>query len=385
MHTITGRQRHFGEADLHHCVFRSILDQMVDLAVVIDPFGTLLYLNPAARSTLGSAAPGTGLELLLDGVHPEDKAAIRVTVDDLLSLAGELPPRTVDYRRRDGSGGWRIFEAVLQRLRGDDADLVLAVIRDVTEQRAHEAQRSEGQAFEVAAQASGAVARDFGALLLSFGRHLDLLAGSSLVDAHGRMREMRETLDGAWALVEQLQSFGSPQDQQPAPLVDINDALEELAPHFERLVGASTEVIQLLGASNPRIGMSRADLEELLSALVLRARDAIRAGIPPRPRALGVKSRVTVVTRDAERAGGQNGHPAREVILEVTDTGTPTSSEERAQLESGSHLDGDSRLDRVHGLVQKAGGRLNVESDAAGTVVRVQFPVASTSLNEAPA
>jgi len=36
----------------------------------------------------------------------------------------------------------------------------------------------------------------------------------------------------------------------------------------------------------------------------------------------------------------------------------------------------------VHGLVQKAGGRVTVESDAAGTTIRVQFPVAPTSPSE---
>jgi hypothetical protein len=358
-----------------------MLDHMVDVILLVDPPGNVIYFNLAAGSLLGPLGPDTRLDVLFSAVHPDDLAQLRSVVDDMLN--GGLPPRTVEYRCRSGAENrWRVFDATLQRLLSDGVDAVEIVARDVTVQRAQELQRSEEQAFEVAAQASGAVARDFGTLLLSFSRHLDLVTSTTLADMPHEIRALRETLDGAWDLVAQVQSFRDPADLQPAHRVDINDTLEDLAPHLERLAGSGIEVIQLLGASATEIAMARSGLEELLAGLVLRAREAILSGLHARPRELAPAARIAIVTRDAGAASPRNGHPATpgDVVIEVSDTGTPPSAEAQAQIETGAAGDGDVRLERIHAIVRKAGGRIVVQSDPiAGTIVKVRCPLAIPS------
>jgi PAS domain S-box-containing protein len=353
---------------------------MVDVIVLVDPLGNVLYLNPAAEQLLGSPGPDRHLEMLFSVVHPDDLSQLRSVADDMLN--GGLPPRTVEYRCRGiARNGWRVFEAAVQRLLTDGVDAVAIVARDVTVQRAHELQRSEEQSFEVAAQASGAVARDVGALLLSFSRHLDLVTSTTLAEMPREIRALRETLDTAWNLIGQLQSFRDPADPQPTQRVDINDTLEDLAPHLERLAGPGIEIIQLLGASATEIAMPRAGLEELLSGLLLRAREAILAGLHSRPRELAPAARIAIVTRDAASARRRNGQPAApgDVVIEINDTGASPSAEEQAQLETGAGGgDADVRLERIHGIVRQAGGRIAVQSDPiAGTTVQVRCPQAA--------
>jgi hypothetical protein len=348
---------------------------MLDIVVLVDPVGMVVYLNPAGERLLGSLRLASSLDALFAAVHPEDVPSLRSAVDEVLT--GGLSPLTVEHRCRAALGGWRIYETQVQRLLSDGIDTVSIVCRDLTLRHAKETARREGHAFEVAAAASGAVARDFGALLLSLGRHLDVLTSVTAAELPQEMRELRETLDGAWLLVDQLQSFGAP--DAPPHRVEVNDTLEALSPHLQRLAGPSVEVIQLLGSTTTRIAMSRAGLEELLSALVLRAREAIRAGLAAHPRELASAGRAVIVTRDGDEMATHNGRPAAvDTIIEVTDTGIPLTAEERAQIESGAPGDGDARLARIHTLVENAGGRITADAGAdGGTTICVRCPVAA--------
>jgi signal transduction histidine kinase len=193
------------------------------------------------------------------------------------------------------------------------------------------------------------------------------------------MGELRETLDSGWQLVEQLQSFGA-SDPQPRS-IEVNDTLEDLSQHLQRLAGRSVEVVQLLGATTGRIAMSRADLEELLSTLVLRAREAIRAAAVARPGEPVGAGRVVLVTSDGTEGAGSNGQPAAvDTVIEITDTGIPMTTEELAQIASGVRAAGDSRLARIHALVLKSGGTITADAGAeVGTTIRVRCPVAAPS------
>jgi PAS domain S-box-containing protein len=373
MHTITRDNPLLRDRNSHLCLYRSILDHMRDVVILVDPVGMVVYLNPAGNRLLGSLRLASTLDALFAAVHPDDVAALRSAVDEAMS--GGLTPATVAHRCRAALGGWSYYETQVQRLLSEGVDTVLIVCRDVTVQRAQEDQRSEGHAFEVAAHASGAVARDFGALLLSLGRHLDVLAGTPPANLPAELRELRETLDSAWRFVDQLQSFGS--TEAHSPQVEVNDTLEELSPHLQRLAGPSIDVIQLLGATAGRIGMSRAELEELLSTLVLRARDAVRAALAAQPRELAGPGRVVIVTSDVDAGAARNRHQtAGDLMLELTDTGIPMTAEQRAEIESGATGDTDLRLARVRALAEKAGGRITVESAGElGTTIRLRWPV----------
>jgi len=384
MHTISRTDLILQATRLHRCVYRSILEQTVDMAILVDPFGSVLYLNPSAERVMGPLRGETRTDALFATIHPDDVGPLRSALNDVCEL--KTPTVTVEYRARSAMGVWYVAEGVLQPLSSDGVQVVLLISRDVTIQRARQTQRSEGQAFEAAAQASGAVARDFGELLLSLGQQIDLLGAAAAAGAPLEMRAMRETIDGAWILVEQLQSFGRLNDLEPVHRVDVNETIAELASHHQRLAGKPLEVIHLLGASAPQIAMSRADLEELLSALVLRGRDAmLAAGLTRTTRDFAGAGRIAITTRDAAEVRSAAGLSASGgVVIEVADTGVAMSDEERTAIESGEPVHSDPRLERVHALVRKAGGRIVIESDAInGTTVRVLCPPAGARADRA--
>jgi hypothetical protein len=103
--------------------------------------------------------------------------------------------------------------------------------------------------------------------------------------------------------------------------------------------------------------MARGDLEEVLAALVVRARHAISGA-----------GRIVIETRDAAEtntAEADNAPSQRGVIIQLTDTGAGIDANTRAGLEYDQALGHDVAADnRVPLLVGRAGGRVSVECDA---------------------
>src|SRR3954470_11137671 len=98
MHTTTRATPNLRDRNSHLCLYRSILDHILDIVVLIDPVGMVVYLNPAAHQLLDSLRLASSLDALFAAVHPDDVAPLRSAVDDVLT--GGLSPTTVEHRCR---------------------------------------------------------------------------------------------------------------------------------------------------------------------------------------------------------------------------------------------------------------------------------------------
>ena len=134
MHTISRTDLILQATRLHRCVYRSILEQMVDMALLVDPIGTVLYLNPSAERVMGPLRGDLRDDTFFAAIHPEDVAAVRSALEDVCEL--RTPTATIEYRARSAMGIWYVVESVLQPLSSEGVQVVLLISRDMTVQRA---------------------------------------------------------------------------------------------------------------------------------------------------------------------------------------------------------------------------------------------------------
>lgn len=365
MHTVSRLLSTLDSGASHDCGYLALLNQLATPVVVFDSKRQLMFANAAAERSMLEPGDAASRDLVAR-VHADDVARLRDAFDQVLSGEAVVGAAGCRYRSRDGQ--WRLFDVALQPwMESGRPRAVVLTARDVTDDRAREVRRKESEMLEAAAHASALVAADVDGLLRDLGRHLDVVTATSDTAARAEARQMRSTLDRAWVLVKQLRSFDRPDAMHVG--LDVNEAIADVATHLERLAGDVVDVIHLLGAEDARVTMSRGDLEEVLAALVIRARHAIHGA-----------GRVVIETRDGSAPPAtqvEGAAPRRTVIIQVTDTGIGIDAAVRAALESDAILSHEVAAgDRVALLVGRAGGRVSVESDAVrGTTVRLHLPV----------
>jgi PAS domain S-box-containing protein len=125
--------------------FRSMAQNSFDVLLILDAHGRITYASPALHRILGYVpAESVGrnfLELLDPADHPRLVGVFR----DLRAQPGAL--KSLEFRIRSGSGGWRIVQAMGKNLLDDPAvEGLLIDLRDITEQKTLEEQLKH-QAF----------------------------------------------------------------------------------------------------------------------------------------------------------------------------------------------------------------------------------------------
>jgi PAS domain S-box-containing protein len=117
--------------------YRTLVEEVDDLATVVDTDGIITYVSPAVTRILGYDADELvgreGYEL----VHPADQERNAEAVETVLSDPSE--PQTVEVRFQHADGSWRWIEATM-RNRLDDGliDGILLSSRDITERKEYE-------------------------------------------------------------------------------------------------------------------------------------------------------------------------------------------------------------------------------------------------------
>jgi CheY-like chemotaxis protein len=195
---------------------------------------------------------------------------------------------------------------------------------------------------------------------------------------------VKDTTDRGAALTRQLLAFAR---QQPVAvsMVEPDAVVAELDRMLRRLIGPGVRLQVDAGAAGRQVGVDRSQLEQVLTNLVVNARDAMPDG-----------GRLTIATRHASvRAGAEllGLDPGEWVIISVSDTGTGIPEEQRTRIfepffttkEQGAGT--GLGLATCYGIVRRLGGQVVVESEIAiGSTFHVCLPLAEgQSVEELPA
>ncbi|GAC1580192.1 MAG: hypothetical protein NVS3B7_14640 [Candidatus Elarobacter sp.] len=303
---------------------------------------------------------------------PEDIARLARAAEDIRTRGSiELEAHVV--LPRDGRA---IVSLRLFAMPEGEGRRVLAVLRDISPQRALEEQLRQAQKMEAVGQLAGGVAHDFNNLLTVILGHSDMLAEDLAAQPEqlDDVRVIREAGKRAAALTQQLLAFSRKQVMQTRSL-DLNTIIEGVALMLRGLLGEDVRVDLALAPHPCRVIADPGQLGQVLMNLAVNARDAMPGGGHLRI-ATGFVPSSAVPQSDGQplASGGY-------VMLTVRDTGSgmPAGVQRRAfepffttkPVGKGTGLG----LATTYGIVRQSGGEVALESEVGqGTTVRIYLP-----------
>ena len=294
----------------------------------------------------------------------------------LLAAAMQGQQQFFEWTHQRPDGTLLDTEVVLNRVSLEGGDLLIALVRDITDRRELEAQLLQAQKMEAIGRLAGGIAHDFNNLLTVIQGYSETLA-DGLPDGDGRRQPLEEVLKAthrASGLTRQLLAFSRKQVLQPV-LLDLNTVVAEMERLLLRIIGEDVVLRTELGAELPTVQADLGQVQQVLLNLAVNARDAM-------PHGGHLVIRTSLAEFDEEYA---RRHPdvtaGRYVALSVSDSGVGIPDEIRAQIfepffttkprDKGTGLG----LATVYGIVRQSGGHLDFDSQVGvGTSFRVYFP-----------
>ena len=355
-----------------------ILNALDDWICGLDSEGRILYSNAAlARNLCHTPIAPTGarfFELI--------PAAARDVVGPALQrLTSTGVTQTCEHETPHcGRGGsWRqwTFRSVAERaLPGTDAPRVLAIGRDITEQKRLEQQFLQSQRMGSIGMLTSGIAHDLNNVLAPVVMSVDLLR------FHDCSEENRALLDvvatsaqrGA-ALVAQMLSFsrGLEGDRQ---VVDLASLIKEIGRFVGRTFAKNIQLRVEVARDLWRLHANATQIYQVLLNLCVNARDAM-----PEGGQLTLTAR-NITLGEITAAALPGGTAGNFVELSVADTGTGIAKEIAGRIfdpffttktiGAGTGLG----LSTVRGIVKACGGVITLSTQVGcGTTFHVYFPV----------
>ncbi len=357
-----------------------------DLMGALNSQGYFETSNPAWQTMLGWSEAEVASMSIFELLHPDDLERTRegFALTQIGQPAIRFPNR---YRAKDGSYRWISWVGV------PEEGMVYCAGRDITEEKAAEAELAaaqealrQSQKMEAVGQLTGGLAHDFNNLLSGVSGSLELIERRI---AEGRYADLERLIDGALgstrraaALTQRLLAFSRRQMLDPRP-VDVNALIGGVDDMIRRTLGpgVAMDVVPAEGLWLTEVDVSQ--LENALLNLSINARDAMPDG-----------GRMTIETAngslDAREAKARELPPGEYVVLSVADTGSGMTADviERAfdpffttkPTGQGTGLG----LSMIHGFARQSGGQIRIQSEpGVGTTMTLYLPRYAGELDEA--
>ena len=260
---------------------------------------------------------------------------------------------------------------------------VLGIGRDITEhhkmvveQGRLEAQLQQAHKMEMVGRFAGSVAHDYNNMLGVILANADLaLYQMPQVQAERKyLEEIQRAARHSANLTRQLLAFARREPVEPR-LLDLNLTVTGMQGVLGRLVGPEIHLVWVAGPSLWEVRMDPTQLDQVLTNLVVNARDAITG-----------RGRIEVATAnrtldETDCTALPELHPGDHVCLSVSDDGcgmAPDLAERIFEPFFTTKPSGRGTglgLATVHGIVKQNRGAIQVESEPGrGTTFRVYFP-----------
>ena len=302
--------------------------------------------------------------------RPED----RVNFIEALTKHGSIRDMEITFLTKSGERRTAVDSAGVIEVAGKEC--VLAIFKDITEQKSLEKQLRQSQKMEAIGQLSSGIAHDFNNLLsviIGYGEALEEdLAGNGPLQK--KCQQIRKAGQSAASLTRQLLAFSRQQVLEPK-LMDLNMVVRDTEKMLRRLIDENIDLNTSLDASLGTIRADRGQIEQIIMNLVVNARDAM-----PQGGSLTIETANFELDQDYARL-----HPPQQagpyVVLTVSDTGTGMDAKTQSrifdpffttkELGRGTGLG----LSTVYGVVRQSGGHIWVYSELGqGTTFKIFLP-----------
>jgi two-component system cell cycle sensor histidine kinase/response regulator CckA len=257
-----------------------------------------------------------------------------------------------------------------------DGEVAIVYALETTEQRVLQEQFAQSQKMEAVGKLAGGVAHDFNNVLSAI-----MMATDFLIQAHkpsdpsfGDIIQIQQSSNRAKSLVRQLLAFSRRQTMQ-AEVVELNEALEELANMLRRLIGERVKLEPVYGRDLWPVKVDVSQLTQVVINLAVNAHDAMPDGGK-----LTVRT-ANVTEAEAAKLPYKAMPPADYVLIEVSDTGTGIPPEIIGQIFEPFFTTKDVGkgtglgLSTVYGIIKQTNGFIFVDSTLGkGTTFRIYLP-----------
>lgn len=343
------------------------------------------YMNAAAERLTGYTFVETAGRPLHDVIHHTRPDGSHFPLEDC-AIDRAFPENHQEqgeetFVRPDGSFYPVSFTA--SPLHDDQSRTVgtIVEVRDLTEEKALQAQLRHVQRMEAVGQLTGGIAHDFNNILSIIVGNMDLLSEQANEGSESALIA-NETLGAATRgaeLVRRLLAFARKQNLNPVAL-DLNERLPEMAPLLRRSLG---ENIRLDVHSAPGLWSARVDpgqVDDALVNLAINARDAMSDG-----GALSIETGNVVLDEDYA-VNHAEVTPGQYVMLAVSDTGkgmAPDVITRAFEPFFTTKPEGQGTglgLSQVYGWIKQSGGHVEIYSELGqGTTIRLYLPRADAT------
>jgi PAS domain S-box-containing protein len=372
------------ELAANEALVSGVVDSAMDAIISADSDGRIGVFNAAAERMFGvSAINAVGAnvgQFILPSTDAEVEAGVNEPARRLQATgrAQEVTGCRADGTRFPG-------EATISEVASDQGRLMTVVLRDVTEQRALEAQLIHSQKMEAVGRLAGGVAHDFNNILTVIRSCADFLQESLPAGDDRRMDvdEIVAATDRASSLTRQLLTFSRKQVLLPRSL-DVNAVVRGVEPMLRRLIGEEIELAVMLHETYLSVRADPGQLEQVIINLALNARDAMSKG-----GVLGIETEtVSLSPADVQHhmldpmTAAQPVRTGPYVTIRVSDTGTgiensvlPHVFEPFFTTKEQGHGTGLG-LATVFGIITQGGGVVRVRSRVGeGSTFEVLLPM----------
>jgi two-component system cell cycle sensor histidine kinase/response regulator CckA len=263
---------------------------------------------------------------------------------------------------------------------------------DVTAQKSMELQLSQAQKMQAVGQLAGGVAHDFNNLLTAIQLQLSgLLERHPVGDpSYEGLNEIRQTAIRAADLVRKLLAFSRKSTVRRERL-DLGELVGEFAVLLRRLLREDVRLETDYGRDLPVVLADKSQLETAVMNLAVNARDAMRGVVEPGAGVVTIRT-ARLTAEEARLLGWNAAATAAVALIEVSDSGPGVPPElldkifepffTTKAVNEGTGMG----LATVYGIVEQAGGHINVSNaPEGGAVFRIFLPeAAEADLAETP-
>lgn len=228
------------------------------------------------------AKPTWAVSEVLDHVHIDDRARVKNILDNAFA---ENSDYNMDTRihRQDGSVRWMHITAAFQFDDAGEPVSVLGTTQDITrqkelelDQQALQEQLIQSQKLELIGQLAGGIAHDVNNVLAAIQGNAELmLAGLDPTSPHhNNLTSIINSVNRSAVMVKQLLSFARKNPSQPVN-IDIDAEIRQTHLMLRKLIRENIRLELKLDARHARVSLDPSHLVQILTNLVVNARDAI--------------------------------------------------------------------------------------------------------------
>ncbi len=383
---ITERKRMGEEISNNGNRLRTIIETVPECVMLLTAEGTILEMNPAGLAMIEAESLA-----LLSGksfysmIMPEYRAAFETLHDGV--FRGETGSLEYEIVGLKSTRRWVETRAVMLRSTNDAntaVPAVLAVTRDITEQKKLEAQLRHVQKMEAIGTLSGGIAHDFNNFLTAIIGYSNILKLKLRQDDPARpfVDQILASSERATGLTQSLLAFSRKMVTTLRP-VSLNETVQRAEKLLQRLIGEDIELKTELVGGNTTVMADSGQIEQVLMNLATNARDAMPEG------------GIIIITTGIEELGNDfirtygYGKQGTYVATTVTDTGMGMDKKIQdrifepffttKEVGKGTGLG----LSIVYGIIKSHSGFINCSSKPGqGTTFTVYLPLVKESLRE---